>query len=117
MKRVILAVMSGLLLSCQGPAAVLAHEAAPTAAPVLAKGPEPAIRARWVKATFRGPADRSSSTVFPGLRSGTRNPGDRTQVWNVGRTAASRRLDSGFLSRLRRSQPRNDGGGRTRTDV
>lgn len=27
MKRVLLAIMSGLLLSCQGPAAVLAHEA------------------------------------------------------------------------------------------
>lgn len=31
MKRVMLAIMSGLLLSCQGPAAVLAHEAAATA--------------------------------------------------------------------------------------
>ncbi|WP_426028070.1 hypothetical protein [Brevundimonas sp. TWP2-3-4b2] len=31
MKRVMLAVMSGLLLPCQGPAAVLAHEARPDA--------------------------------------------------------------------------------------
>ncbi len=46
MKRVILAVMSGLLLSCQGPAAVLAQEAAPNAVPVLVRGPAPAIRAR-----------------------------------------------------------------------
>ena len=46
MKRVLLAVMSGLLLSCQGPAAVLAQEARAAAAPVLAREPAPAIRAR-----------------------------------------------------------------------
>lgn len=43
MKRVMLAVMSGLLLSCQGPAAVLAHEARPAAvglsATIMGPGP------------------------------------------------------------------------------
>lgn len=46
MKRVLLAVMSGLLLSCQGPAAVLAQEAVPTAVPVVLKGSAPAIGGR-----------------------------------------------------------------------
>jgi hypothetical protein len=32
MKRLMLAILSGLLLSCQGPAAVLAQESATTAA-------------------------------------------------------------------------------------
>jgi hypothetical protein len=35
MKRVMLGVMSGLLLSCQGPAAVLAQEYPPAAGPSL----------------------------------------------------------------------------------
>lgn len=53
MKRVMLATMSALLLSCQGPAAVLAHETAATA-----RGVAPGDQ-------HRGPADRTLLHLKP----------------------------------------------------
>ncbi len=79
MKRVMLAVLSGVLLSCQGPAAVLAHEARPDAA-----GSSGAM----VRPDSPGGVTPESSLVRPGITG--RGPDVRAEPVNAAADGCAR---------------------------